>query len=65
MSQNLLNAFDVRPTTQEQTGTGMSQIVRGHIRKPRRADKPFHPTSDSTGVTRLKGGIRTAENKGS
>ena len=23
MSQNLLNAFDVRPTTQEQTGTGM------------------------------------------
>ena len=65
MSQNLLNALDVRPATQEQTGTGMSQIVGRHIRKPRSLDKSLHVPGDGTWITRLKGIAWTAENKGS
>ena len=65
VSQNLLNALDVRPATQEQAGTGMSQIVGRHIWKPRSLDKPLHVPGDGTWITRLKGIAWTAENKGS
>ena len=65
VSQNLLNALDVSPATQEQTGTGVAQIVGRHIWKPRSLDKPLHVPGDGTWITRLKGIAWTAENKGS